>query len=45
MTEEKQPHTQLTTAIGTDSAVIVGDPARVDRDWRPIGRDRGRGAA
>lgn len=30
MTEEKQPHTQLTTAIDTDSAVIVGDPARVD---------------
>lgn len=31
MTEEKQPHTQLTTAIDTDSAVIVGDPARVDK--------------
>lgn len=31
MTEEQQPHTQLTTAIGTDSAVIVGDPARVDK--------------
>lgn len=31
MTEEKQPHTQLTTAINTDSAVIVGDPARVDK--------------
>lgn len=30
MTEEQQPHTQLTTEIGTDSAVIVGDPARVD---------------
>lgn len=31
MTEEQQPHTQLTTAINTDSAVIVGDPARVDK--------------
>lgn len=31
MTEEKQPHTQLTTTIDTDSAVIVGDPARVDK--------------
>lgn len=31
MTEEKQPHTQLTTAINTDSAIIVGDPARVDK--------------
>lgn len=31
MTEEPQPHTQLTTAIDTDSAVIVGDPARVDK--------------
>lgn len=31
MTEEPQPHTQLTTAINTDSAVIVGDPARVDK--------------
>ena len=30
MTEEQQPHTQLTTEIGTDSAIIVGDPARVD---------------
>ena len=30
MTEEQQPHTQLTTEIGNDSAVIVGDPARVD---------------
>ena len=30
MTEEQQQHTQLTTEIGTDSAVIVGDPARVD---------------
>lgn len=29
MTEELQPHTQLTTAIDTDRAVIVGDPARV----------------
>ena len=27
---EQQPHTQLTTEINTDSAVIVGDPARVD---------------
>lgn len=25
-----QPHTQLTPAIGTDSAIIMGDPARVD---------------
>lgn len=31
MTEEQQPHTQLTTAIDTDSAIIVGDPARVDK--------------
>lgn len=31
MTEEKQPHTQLTTAIDTDSAIIVGDPARVNK--------------
>lgn len=31
MTEEQQPHTQLTSAIGTDSAIIVGDPARVDK--------------
>lgn len=31
MVEEKQPHTQLTSAIKTDSAVIVGDPARVDK--------------
>lgn len=30
MTEEQQPHTQFTTEIGTDSAIIVGDPARVD---------------
>lgn len=29
--EEQQPHTQLTTEINTDSAVIVGDPARVDK--------------
>ena len=31
MTEEKQTHTQLTTAIDTDSAIIVGDPARVNK--------------
>lgn len=31
MTEEAQPHTQLTTKIATKSAVIVGDPARVDK--------------
>lgn len=31
MMEEQQPHTQLTTEINTDSAVIVGDPARVDK--------------
>lgn len=31
MSEEKQPHTQLTTQINTDSAIIVGDPARVDK--------------
>lgn len=31
MCEEKQPHTQLTTQINTDSAIIVGDPARVDK--------------
>lgn len=34
MTEELQPHTQLTTAIKTDRAVIVGDPARVDKAAR-----------
>lgn len=28
--EAPQPHTQLTQAIGTDRAVIMGDPARVD---------------
>lgn len=31
MTETPQPHTQLTTAIKTDRAIIVGDPARVDK--------------
>lgn len=31
MNEELQPHTQLTTKINTDSAIIVGDPARVDK--------------
>ncbi|KAK8885101.1 hypothetical protein M9Y10_044230 [Tritrichomonas musculus] len=31
MSEEKQPHTQLTSKINTDSAIIVGDPARVDK--------------
>lgn len=31
MSEEAQPHTQLTTAIKTDRAIIVGDPARVDK--------------
>ena len=31
MIEEQQPHTQLTTEINTDSAVIVGDPARLDK--------------
>ena len=25
-----EPHTQLTTAISTDRAIIMGDPARVD---------------
>ena len=33
MMEEKeipQPHTQLTKDIDTDSAIIMGDPARVD---------------
>ncbi|KRM10798.1 nucleoside phosphorylase [Paucilactobacillus suebicus] len=29
--EEKQPHTQLTSEINTDSAIIMGDPARVDK--------------
>lgn len=29
--EEMQPHTQLRSDIATDSAVIMGDPARVDR--------------
>lgn len=28
--EAPQPHTQLTHAIGTDRAIIMGDPARVD---------------
>lgn len=28
---EKQPHTQLTPEINTNCAVIVGDPARVDK--------------
>lgn len=28
--EIPQPHTQLTKAIDTDSAIIMGDPARVD---------------
>ena len=28
--EASQPHTQLTHAIGTDRAIIMGDPARVD---------------
>lgn len=27
----KQPHTQLTAEINTDCAIIVGDPARVDK--------------
>ena len=31
MSATPQPHTQLTTAIQTDRAIIVGDPARVDR--------------
>ena len=31
MSEEVQPHTQLTTAINTDRAIIMGDPARVDK--------------
>lgn len=31
MSEEKQPHTQLTSKINTDSAIIVGDPACVDK--------------
>lgn len=31
MTEELQPHTQLTSKIATKDAVIVGDPARVDK--------------
>ena len=31
MSTTPQPHTQLTTAIQTDRAIIVGDPARVDR--------------
>lgn len=31
MSEEVQPHTQLTSAIQTDRAIIVGDPARVDK--------------
>ncbi|MFT9269413.1 MAG: nucleoside phosphorylase [Liquorilactobacillus nagelii] len=29
--EEKQPHTQLSSEIDTDNAIIVGDPARVDK--------------
>lgn len=28
--KEPQPHIQLTDAVDTDCAVIVGDPARVD---------------
>ena len=28
--EAPQPHTQLTHAIGTDRAISMGDPARVD---------------
>lgn len=28
---EPQPHTQLTPEIGTDSAIIMGDPARVGK--------------
>ena len=31
MSEEVQPHTQLTSEIGTDRAIIMGDPARVDK--------------
>lgn len=31
MSTTPQPHTQLTTVIQTDRAIIVGDPARVDR--------------
>ena len=27
---QPEPHTQLTPDIGTDSAIIMGDPARVD---------------
>ena len=26
----KEPHTQLTNEITTDSAIIMGDPARID---------------
>ena len=28
--EAPQPHTQLTHAIGTDRAILMGEPARVD---------------
>ena len=27
---KKEPHIQLTSEINTDSAIIMGDPARID---------------
>lgn len=41
MAEALQPHTQLTTAIKTDRAVIVGDPARVDKAAKLLENVRG----
>ena len=49
---QPEPHTQLTPDIGTDSAIIMGDPARVDTIAKlfddghrlAIGRHRRRGA-